>query len=240
MPISPGLGASTRRMTALLTPEFQEPDSWWVTPDADYGMDMLVGEFSKYDCRKAPIVTLGSTFLVVEEDGGTSWGGRIPKELDDKLRGRRKTLPKVDLVSLSTDDKSYFVSFEDGTAQWQGLPSYLAGFIQGSPKIKVLALGPDMSYYCRNTDGRDIYEGLPEGLQDALVGRKNSLPKVSNVNLGPKGAWFVAFEDGSWLAGNVPGSCKKRIQNLKENREPIREILFGVAHTWMIRFDYKK
>lgn len=81
---------------------------------------------------------------------------------------------------------TYYVQFEGGSAQWSGsLDTYLKGFLQDSGTVTSLALGPDNSFYCRNNSGRELYQNLPKGLKDALVGRKNSLPVVNNVNLGP-------------------------------------------------------
>jgi len=223
-------------MTAIATHTAAEkiPDDWWLSPNYESrGMDVLV---DNYTPKKYPIVAFGGTFLAIKQDGGTSWGSGVPKALDDKLRGRQMTLPKVNLVCLGTDKNSYFVQFEDFTSEWEVQDDFLSGFIKGSPHIRVLALGSNDGYYCQNSEGREIHSRLPKGLDDALTGRKNSLPKVQNVNLGANGEWFVRFMDGTWSCGGHTTKCDETLDEIDDGGT-VHEVLFGMHHTWMIRYD---
>jgi hypothetical protein len=215
------------------------PRAWWATPIN--GIDVLLDKKTAYTPSKYPIVTLTNTYFAIGKDGGSSWGcaGGIPQGLDDKLRGRQASLPKADLVCLEQDGKeSYYVQFEDGTAQWCGtLNSYLQGFFMGSTKITAIALGSDDSYYCRNDQGVSISNNLPKGLSDALTGRKNALPPVENVNLGPTQEWFVRFTDGDWSCNGYTQSCGDTIDEIQEGGGKIHEIMFGHNSSWMVRYD---
>jgi len=225
-------------MTARATAEEKTPDDWWLSPNYEsHGMDVLV---DNYTPKEYPIVAFGGTFLAVEQDGGTSWGSGVPKALDDKLRGRQMTLPKVNLVCLGTDKNSYLVQFEDFTSEWRVPDRYLSGFIMGSPHIEVLALGPNDGYYCQNSEGIAIYSKLPKGLDNALTGRKKSLPKVQNVNLGANGEWFVRFEDGDWRCNGHTTKCDETLDEIDDDGGTVHEVLFGVHHTWMIRYDEQR
>jgi hypothetical protein len=171
---------------------------------------------------------------------GSSWGGGILEHLDDKLRGRQASLPKVELVCLGQDGESYFIQFEDGTSQWCGnLNSCLQGFFYGSTKITVLALGSDDSFYCRNDGGMTLALNLPKGLDDALTGRKKTRPPVENVNLGPAQEWFVRFSDGSWGCNGCTTLCHGALDDIRGEAGTVHKVSFGHNDSWMVRYDRK-
>ena len=194
---------------------------------------MLVCNDSKGQPNEYPIVSMAASFLAIRDDGSSSWGAGIPQSLGDRLRDRALSLPKVNLVCLGQDEETYFVQFEDGTAQFKIPNKRLWGFLMGSGTIASIAIGPNNSYYCRNSTGMSIYENLPKGLSDTLVGTP-----VMNVNLGAGGEWFVRFSDGSWSCGGHTIFCGECIEKIKERGGKIHEIIFGQDETWMIRHSF--
>jgi hypothetical protein len=57
-----------------------------------------------------PLIALGDGFFAMDRDGEPFWGGNLPKEFTNKLRGRPRHLPRVDFVAFGPDD-AYFVQF---------------------------------------------------------------------------------------------------------------------------------
>jgi hypothetical protein len=217
-------------MSCSIDQQGKVPDKCWLAPSQ--GMDAL----SNYKWDKYPLITLGDTFLAVQKNGNTSWGSRIPKTLDDKLRGRQKSLPKVNLVELGPNG-AFYVQFKDGSAEWsEGLSEYLQGFLEAG-NVSVLAIGASSdTFYAKNANGRCIYQGLPKGLTDALIGRKKSLPKVSNVNMGPNEEWFERFNDGSSTCGGTTRRVGKAINEIKQRGGKIHEVQFGLQHSCIVRY----
>ena len=101
------LGNSMPRYLSAMAPEKENtPKSWWVTCDSDMGMNVLSGKGCTYVPAEYPILVLGPTFLAVRDDGKSSWGNGVPKELDDKLRGKQNSLPRPNLICLGQDGDS--------------------------------------------------------------------------------------------------------------------------------------
>ena len=114
--------------------------NWWCTTDD--GMEDLVEDNSKYSPSDYPIMVLGESWLGIDGEGRPYWGPGIPKLLDNKLRGRQRWLPTVDVVCLGPDRFTYFVQFADGKSEWAGLPEELEeSILDTNSSVKSIALG---------------------------------------------------------------------------------------------------
>eukprot|EP00475_Leptophrys_vorax_P037929 TRINITY_DN6601_c0_g2_i1.p1 TRINITY_DN6601_c0_g2~~TRINITY_DN6601_c0_g2_i1.p1 ORF type:complete len:314 (-),score=60.55 TRINITY_DN6601_c0_g2_i1:33-974(-) len=129
------------------------------------------------------------------------WSGGLPKPLDNKLRGRQRSLPLRELISVGAGN-SYFVSFKDGRLQWSSRNDEMDKFVEKSSCVDVVAFGPDGQYFAQLTDGRQNWS-LPAQLSDRLNGKKHRNKKVKDIALLAKG-YFVLFQNGSWFSDGLP------------------------------------
>ena len=154
-------------------------------------------------------MVLTSFFFVVD-----AWGNReqytpsIPKALYQKLRVLRSSsfASRPCFVSLGTRDR-YFVSFNDGTADWKGpsaLDKILKKAVQSASLPRSVAFGSTFdTFFVVFNDGSWQYQGrgIPETLEEKLTSRGGRADLVT-VNLGPSGEWFLKAENGRmWWSG---------------------------------------
>lgn len=222
-------------MTADNDPESSLGDRRW------WGYLRDLDKVFKFDQNSVKFVTLGEqSYFLVDSNGEPFWGSGLPTGLYDKLWGRQRKLPSVDLVTLGEDD-AYFVQFVDGEQKWCGLPSAIDKYLEkGSGRVQTLALGPDESWFCKWENGSTAWEGLPTGLYNKINGRQKSLPGVDEVTLGPAGDWFVKFEDGDWQCQGHTEQCDKAINKIKKRGGDVVHLSFGGSKedpTWLITYD---
>jgi hypothetical protein len=183
------------------------------------------------------VLALGNTWFVTDHSGRYFWGSGMPMKLDQKLRGRQRWLPHIDIVEFGPDPTSFFVQFADGSTFYQGIPANLERALSShdESEVKTLALGPDESFVCLWSDGYIAWEGLKGTMEIALFedGRE-----VQDVNMGPDGEWFVKYSDGDWSCHGHGRECDTVICMIEEHYEKkIVNIAFGVNESFHITYE---
>jgi hypothetical protein len=128
----------------------------------------------------------------------SSCWSNLPRELQNKLKGRQKSLPDVAFIALSACNlDQYYVLFEDGKSQWNFCSSRFSECVTEHDSIpKFVAFGPDDTYFVKFEDGDWAYS-LPNNLSSRLNGRQAHLPQIDKVAMNQDGDYWVQFEGGA-------------------------------------------
>lgn len=235
----PGKGCCYRKV-ALTAPEpkLSSKSVNWLTCDNNTCLKDLIEKKSTYTPREYPVMVLGSTWLGVDCEGYPAWGPGLLKQLDNKLRGRQKWLPTVDVVCLGADDHSYFVQFANGATHWNGIPDCLRRELyQRTLYVETMALGPNDSYFCMWEDGTYCWQSLSLELHVRLIECQHILLGVTTVSLGAQGEYFILFEDGIWQANGLADSCIRALEKLQRENRQVYDIQFANDGSWLIRYN---
>ncbi|KAJ3082654.1 hypothetical protein HK102_001534 [Quaeritorhiza haematococci] len=129
-------------------------------------------------------------------DGHSCWEG-LPTGLHNKLNGRQKSLPPVDILALNPASSwEAFVQFKDGKQTWWvDDPDFTKTMHSRNKRVEHVALGPDGTWFVRWVDG-DWWYNLPGRLANRLNGRQAYLPQLKRVVMDEWGGYWVMFEDG--------------------------------------------
>mmetsp|Transcript_47095 Transcript_47095/g.114955 ORF Transcript_47095/g.114955 Transcript_47095/m.114955 type:complete len:456 (+) Transcript_47095:142-1509(+) len=148
------------------------------------------------------VATNGKGTVFLYGNGGVAYTPSIPRQLYQKLRQLRSSSysSRPCFVALGTRDR-YYVSFNDGTADWKGpgaLDKILKKAISQAKLPRCVAFGSTYdSFFVVFHDGSWQYQGrgIPETLE-AKLNSRNDRADLEVVNLGPSGEWFVKAENG--------------------------------------------
>ena len=148
------------------------------------------------------VATNGKGTVFLYGNGGVAYTPSIPRQLYQKLRQLRSSSysSRPGFVSLGTRDR-YYVSFNDGTADWKGpgaLDKILKKAISQAKLPRCVAFGSTYdSFFVVFHDGSWQYQGrgIPETLE-AKLNSRNDRADLEVVNLGPSGEWFIKAENG--------------------------------------------
>ncbi|KAJ3082651.1 hypothetical protein HK102_001531 [Quaeritorhiza haematococci] len=167
------------------------------------------------------IVALGasSSYYIHFDDGSSCWEG-LPTSLHNKLNGRQKSLPDVDVLALNpASNHEAFVQFEDGKAAWWVDDPEFSKEIHSrrDETLEHVALGPSGAWFLRWTDGYWMWKGLPKRLVNRLNGRQKHLPALEVVTMDDSGGYWVQFKDGStWWDPSISVPAEDLIGDVEE------------------------
>ena len=148
------------------------------------------------------VATNGKGTVFLYGNGGVAYTPSIPRQLYQKLRQLRSSSysSRPCFVALGTRDR-YYVSFNDGTADWKGpgaLDKILKKAISQAKLPRCVAFGSTYdSFFVVFHDGSWQYQGrgIPETLE-AKLNSRNDRADLEVANLGPSGEWFIKAENG--------------------------------------------
>ncbi|KAI8475245.1 MAG: hypothetical protein J3K34DRAFT_456355 [Monoraphidium minutum] len=181
-----------------------------------------------WDARSR-VLALEEGYFVVQKGGGTWWWD-VPTGLDNKVKGRQKSLPKPRYAAIG-EGECYFVEYEDGNGHVQGPDPLREALDARRAKVKCLAFALDDGWYVLFEDGSYSWEGIPLSLHRQLNGRQKSLPAADYVAIGPNEEWFVRFEDGDWRCNGISDACSDEIVRLQDWGHTIERVVFGADWT---------
>ena len=206
------------------------------------GQDHLLKVFD----RKVLQVALGNQGYIVLWDWvkGHKWSG-VPRELSNKLNGRGYHQARANLVALGPDSEDhYFVQFADGTSQWRG-PDNFSEVVQAYGGLRLVAFGPQNSWYAKWSDGSSQWSNLPRSLCNMLdSNRHRSICCLSISGIGAyqdvdDAAWFMSWDDGrhpTWkLSGGVPPALSDKVREVQSDGGSVRSVEFGGHGDWVLR-----
>lgn len=183
--------------------------------------------------------SFGKGIIALFEDGAWSWT-EVTKLLDNKLRGRQRTLPRPTYVCTDTG-KNYFINFADGKCEWNGPHSFTEAIYNNRSPVSKVAFAPHNGWYILFEDGSSLWNGLPKDLhlmlkRQLLKQQKSSL-KVKGLSISPEGHWFVSFSDSSWYVKLPPG-CRRTVDSLLHECAPrIDHIYLGKEGAFCICYE---
>lgn len=188
-------------------------------------VDQCLRDIAKMNKVVKAVATNGRGTVFLYGNGGVAYTPAIPKALYQKLRQLRSSSfsSRPCFVALGTRDR-YYVSFNDGSADWKGsssLDKVLKKRVQkrgdqadGHPSNdgaanlpRSVAFGATYdTFFVVFNDGSWEYQGrsIPKSLEKKLRERDNAADIVI-CNLGPNGEWFLKAESGKmWWSGITP------------------------------------
>jgi len=169
------------------------------------------------------------------DDGDWSWT-KVPKLLDNKLRGRQKTLPRPTYVATGLDQ--YYIQFADGKCEWVGPRLFSKAINNSTSAVSKVAFYQHKGWYVLFKDGSSEWDGLPKTLHSLLKRKKKLLPGVRDISISPEGNWFVVFNDGDWRA-QLPQKCRRTIDAiLHECSSKVIHVWLGHRGTFCVLYDY--
>jgi hypothetical protein len=165
-------------------------------------VDQCLNDISKMGKTVKVVATNGKGTVFLYGNGGVAYTPSIPKALYHKLRQLRSSSysSRPCFVALGTRDR-YYVSFNDGTADWKGpgaLDKILKSEVKKAKLPRSVAFGSTYdTFFVVFNDGSWQYQGrgIPETLETKL-GARNDRADLDVVNLGPSGEWFIKAENG--------------------------------------------
>ena len=191
-------------------------------------VDQCLRDIAKMNKVVKAVATNGRGTVFLYGNGGVAYTPAIPKALYQKLRQLRSSSfsSRPCFVALGTRDR-YYVSFNDGSADWKGsssLDKMLKKRVvkwstkDGQPEGNVnndgaaalprsVAFGATYdTFFVVFNDGSWEYQGrsVPKSLEKKLRERDDAADLVI-CNLGPNGEWFLKAENGKmWWSGITP------------------------------------
>jgi hypothetical protein len=165
---------------------------------------------------------------------GTSWT-RVPKQLDNKLRGRQRNLAAATYLAVGSDNR-YVVVFADGAAQWNGGG---AGFDEDMRAVDLTAesvcvsFGGDGAYAI--CSGSGYWSG--KGVADSLLVEMGK-DDVRLVALHPtrRDTYAMVRDDGSahW-AGYIPEAMATSM-NDADDLDELRSMHLGADGCFVLHY----
>ncbi len=189
-------------------------------------VDQCLRDIAKMNKVVKAVATNGRGTVFLYGNGGVAYTPAIPKALYQKLRQLRSSSfsSRPCFVALGTRDR-YFVSFNDGSADWKGSSSLdkilkkrvtkrsASGQAEGNSKEGATLLPRSVAFgatydtfFVVFNDGSWEYQGrsVPKSLEKKLRERDDAADLVI-CNLGPNGEWFLKAESGKmWWSGITP------------------------------------
>eukprot|EP00531_Pseudo-nitzschia_arenysensis_P014829 CAMPEP_0116133670 /NCGR_PEP_ID=MMETSP0329-20121206/10231_1 /TAXON_ID=697910 /ORGANISM="Pseudo-nitzschia arenysensis, Strain B593" /LENGTH=637 /DNA_ID=CAMNT_0003628319 /DNA_START=152 /DNA_END=2065 /DNA_ORIENTATION=+ len=190
-------------------------------------VDQCLRDIAKMNKVVKAVATNGRGTVFLYGNGGVAYTPAIPKALYQKLRQLRSSSfsSRPCFVALGTRDR-YFVSFNDGSADWKGSSSLdkilkkrvvkrgaNSGQGEGNNKDGAALLPRSVAFgatydtfFVVFNDGSWEYQGrsVPKSLEKKLRDRDDAADLVI-CNLGPNGEWFLKVESGKmWWSGITP------------------------------------
>lgn len=189
-------------------------------------VDQCLRDIAKMNKVVKAVATNGRGTVFLYGNGGVAYTPAIPKALYQKLRQLRSSSfsSRPCFVALGTRDR-YFVSFNDGSADWKGSSSLdkilkkrvtkrnASGQAEGNSKEGAALLPRSVAFgatydtfFVVFNDGSWEYQGrsVPKSLEKKLRERDDAADLVI-CNLGPNGEWFLKAESGKmWWSGITP------------------------------------
>lgn len=141
------------------------------------------------------IIALGGDMIFGLEDNGSMWWSGLPKQLDNKLRGRQKSLPPPRHVAIGPNDL-YYVKFEDGSSQWSGSLADCDCESLRKNDVKRVAFGADENkIFILHENGGYSHRGIPDELA-SIVEKSYRKSVIEDIALGPNGEYYMRCRNG--------------------------------------------
>mmetsp|Transcript_11300 Transcript_11300/g.27201 ORF Transcript_11300/g.27201 Transcript_11300/m.27201 type:complete len:290 (+) Transcript_11300:405-1274(+) len=199
-------------------------EMWIENPDEVIGS--FFNEVTALSCAN------GGTIMLYES-GEWSWTDGIPTLLHNKLHGRQRTLPKPTYVAIGSQDR-YYVQFADGKAEWVCCDEmHKALQKSNNESIASVAFGADYNSYAIVYKGGSYqYSGIPDGLHDLIVRRRNKRD-LKCISLGPNNEYFVSAKNGRTWWG---GMSSQSLSEVSKYKDRIRYLDFSSNDQYLLRY----
>jgi len=168
--------------------------------------------------------SFGKGIIVLFEDGSWGWTG-VTKHLDNKLRGRQRSLPRPLYVATDTANR-YFIQFADGECKWKASRSFSRAVNYSASTVASVAFAPRNGWYIVFKDGSSAWNHLPRKLHQLLKKRKKNSVAVRNISISHNGDWFVSYKNGTYDF-QLPELCNEAFNTL------IHECSPKIDHVWL-------
>lgn len=196
-------------------------------------VDQCLGDIAKMGKPVKGVATNGKGTVFLYGNGGVAYTPSIPKALYQKLRQLRSSSysSRPSFVALGTRDR-YYVSFNDGTADWKGpgaLDKLLKKAISQAKLPRCVAFGSTYdSFFVVFNDGSWQYQGrgIPETLEAKLAAR-NDRADLEVVNLGPSGEWFLKASNGRMWWSGISNLLDEKVQSVLNSGGYLHNMDFG-------------
>ena len=198
------------------------------------------------DCSKTNdsimcIATNGPGSMFLYRSGEWAYTADVPRALRNKLKGRQRSLAPPKYVALGTRGR-YYISFEDGKAEWEGpksLNECLREASSSSQKVSSVAFGGKLdTYFIVFEDGSWEYEGsdIPDGLEEILEDREDRDDLVC-VTLGPNDEWFLKAKNGKMWWGGVSNELDDVFDEMAEGKKKLNFVDFGEYGSYFMSYE---
>lgn len=179
--------------------------------------------------------SFGVGIIALFKDGSWSYT-KATKPLDNKLRGRQKTLPPPTYVS--TSGERYYIHFADGRREWQCTRPFSKAIYMNRSGVSKVAFAPNNGWYILFCDGFSKWKMLPEKLNDLLEEAQNLSIRVEKITISPNADWFVSFSDNTWQISSQ-SLCRSALNSImKEHGSKIENVWLGQNGAFCIVYDY--
>lgn len=170
--------------------------------------------------------SFGKGIIGLFASGAWDWT-EVTRRLDNKLRGRQRTLPSPTLVATNCGN-SYYILFADGNCEYISSRSFTRALTKAVSKVSNVAFAPHGGWYILFEDGTSEWSGLPEELECLLEKQQRCSKIVREISIAPGGYWFISYCDGTWDA-NLPPLCRREFDSLVKKGSP------RIDHVWLGR-----
>ena len=162
----------------------------------DYSLHESCRAFvDEYFNDSTKIIALGGDGILGVEDDGSTWWSCVPKQLDNKLRGRQKSLPPPRHVAIGPNDL-YYVEFEDGSWQCAGNIADCDRESLRENRVKRVAFGADENeIFILYENGGYSHRGIPDVLA-STVEKSYRKSVIEDIALGPHGEYYMRCRNG--------------------------------------------
>lgn len=196
--------------------------------EAELALSRWINVESKIDA-----LSFGKGIIALFDDGAWSWT-EVTKLLDNKLRGRQRTLPRPTYVCIDMD-KNYYIHFADGKCEWCGPPAFTEAIYNNKSPVSKVAFAPRGGWYILFQDGSSLWNSLPQSLHKML--KRHLSKRIKEISISPDGRWFVSFCNDTWKA-DLSAPCRRAIDTLLRECSPkIDHIWLGKKDAFCIRYE---
>ena len=206
-------------------------------------VDQCLKDITKMDKLVKGVATNGKGTVFLYGNGGVAYTPSIPRALYHKLRQLRNSSfsARPSYISLGTRDR-YFVSFNDGTADWKGpkaLDKCLKKCVSTAQQPRSVSFGSTYdTFFVVFKDGSWQYQGrgIPESLEEKLAARDDRAD-LTCVNLGPSGEWFLKAKNGRMWWSGITEELDRVIADILNGGNYLHFLDFGENGSYFVSYD---
>ena len=147
------------------------------------------------------------------------WSG-LYTSLGNKLRGRGKNLPRVEVVSMGHEAsiEAWFVRFQNGAYGWGpavdgGLRALLE---RDDVKARSVFFGPYRAWLLLLESGGYYENNLPGNLSEACRNANETCGGVQTLAMGPDGEYFMMAQNGTFWRNSLHPSLERVLDSLDD------------------------